>query len=67
MAGRSTRNKIRFQLEKSIQHLEGIQVHLKFADDLAQEGHPRLLAALPEIVPAIESLKDTMICLRDSI
>jgi len=67
MAGRSTRNKIRFQLEKSIQHLEGIQVHLKFADGLAQEGHPRLLVALPEIVPAIESLKDTIVCLRDSI
>jgi len=67
MAGRSTRNKIRFQLEKSIQHLEGVQVHLKFADDLAQEGHPRLLVALPAIVPAIESLKDTLICLRDSI
>ena len=67
MAGRSTRNKVRFQLEKTIQHLGGIQVHLKFADDLAQEGHPRLSAALPEIVAAVESLKETVIVLRDLI
>jgi len=67
MAVRSTRNKIRFQLVQIIKHLEGCQVHLKFADDLAQGTHPLLIEALPGIVCSIESLKDTMFCLRDSI
>jgi hypothetical protein len=67
MASRSTRNKIRFQLEQVIKKLEGIQVHFKYADDLALEQHPRLNAALPPLVGTVEELKTVVSVLRDSI
>jgi hypothetical protein len=67
MAPRSVRNKIRWQFKQITDKLEGCERHLRNADELAQGEHPRLEAALPDLLKATEGLKNVMVTMRDSI
>lgn len=67
MAGRSTRNKIRFQFEQIIKKLDGILGHLQKAEEVSYGGHPRLNAALPDLTQAIDALRGVMATMRDDI
>ncbi len=67
MAGRSTRNKIRFQFEQIVNNLDKIMAHLQKADELSGGSHPRLDETLPGLVSSVESMKEVMNGVRDMI
>jgi len=67
MAGRSTRNKVKYQADKCVSKLERIQGHLKNIDDLAQDQSGTISATIPSLVAATEALQEFFIAFRNSL
>jgi len=62
---RSTRNRIRFQVEKAMKQLDRLLEHLALANVIAGEDHPAFTAAMPQIVQGVEMLRDVLTAFRD--
>jgi len=67
MAGRSTRNKLRFQVKKAIADIERAQKHLKYLDELQEGRHPRVEERLPKLIMAMEYLITALERFREEI
>lgn len=53
---RSTRNKMRFQMEKVEDHLNRTFKHFQYLEELADGGSPYINETLPMMVAAIQEL-----------
>lgn len=65
MASRSTRNKIRYQAEKAINHVDIATENLAKMDAMANERSPFINDNLPPIIAMLELLKKTIEQLRE--
>lgn len=64
---RSTRNKMRFQMEKVADHLDRTFKHFQYLEDLAGGGSPFINENLPFIVAAVQELKKAVLRFRESL
>ena len=67
MTQRSTRNKMRFQMEKVVAHLDRTFKHLQYIEELAGGQSPFINETLPFLVAAIEELKKGCNRFRESL
>lgn len=67
MAQRSTRNKIRWQARKMIDHTERCLQHCKAMDELSQGAHPTVAKYLPNLVLFFTETVVTLNRFRDEL
>lgn len=67
MASRSTRNKVRWQAQKAIDHAEKILEHLKYLDELAEDRSDYICVALPVVVVGVTRLKESLEVFKDGL
>jgi len=67
MASRSTRNKLRHQLDKAINDCVRIQSHLHILDELARGESQVVTATLPVAVESVEAVSDFLIAFRSDL
>lgn len=64
---RSTRNKMRFQMEKVVDHLDRTFKHFQYLEELSGGGSPFINETLPFIVAAVQELKKAVLRFRESL
>ncbi|NVM22326.1 MAG: hypothetical protein HWN68_11170 [Desulfobacterales bacterium] len=64
---RSTRNKMRFQMEKVINNIDRIFGHLQYLDELAGGASPFINEQLPLLTAAFEEMKKGCKKFRESL
>jgi len=67
MAGRSMRNKLRWQTEKVDQHLVKCQTHLQFLDELADGQSEYITENMPIMVTLIEQMRSLIASFRQGL
>ncbi|KKN25065.1 hypothetical protein LCGC14_0888480 [marine sediment metagenome] len=65
--GRSTRNKVRFQIEKSADCMDRCLAHLKNATDLGDGNSTPINASMPNLVSLVLSVKDVLLKFRSEL
>ena len=61
----NTREKIRWQLKRAINHCDRIAGNLQRIDELAADRNTQITTALPNIVAFAEVLKQTLTAFRE--
>lgn len=60
MAGRSRRDKIKYQIDKAIADIDRCLNHLMYAHKVSMQQHPELEKFLPEFILAATMLQDSL-------
>ena len=60
MASRSTRTKIRFQIDKACKALDESVEHLAKADVLADAKHPLIIEKMPDLVVMLDGCRQVL-------
>ena len=64
---RSTRNKMKFQVEKVINHLDRTFKHFQYLEELGEGRSPWLNENLPLVVAAVSELREGIKRFRESL
>lgn len=64
---RSTRNKMRFQMDKVIDHLNRTFKHFQYLEELAEGRSPFIDGNLPIVVAAVSELREGIKRFRESL
>lgn len=67
MANRSTRNKMRFQVEKAIAHVDKIFEHWRYLEELTGGESPHVNELLPVLVSALHEYREACVSFRESL
>lgn len=67
MGGRSTRNKLRWQAEKVLSHVDKAFEHFHFLDELAQQQSPYINETLPLLLFALQEYRKAVERFRESL
>lgn len=67
MAGRTTRNKIRFQAKKAVEDIDRAVGHLCLMNNIADGRHPIVNEYIPVIVTLIEEMQKILKKFRENL
>lgn len=67
MSGRSTRNKLRFQVKRAITRMDEVMFHLNMVDIMAAGRSKHIDETLPAIVEMIDGCKKVLEKFRSSL
>lgn len=67
MAKRSVRNKLRFQVQKAIEHQQRSLEHLVTLDTIADDRSGFITDVLPDVVKAVSGVQDILKTFRSKL
>ena len=67
MGSRSTRNKLRWQAEKVLSHVDKAFEHFQFLDELAAQQSPYINDTLPILLAALSEYRDAVEKFREGL
>lgn len=67
MAGRTTRNKIRYHAQQAAKDCDSIQVHLKTVTELSEGRNEVINEHMPNMVTIVEGLKQMLTLFRQEL
>ena len=67
MGSRSLRNKIRWQAEKVLGHVDSMFEHWRYLDELADNQSPFISETLPILLAALSEYKEAVKKFRESL